>query len=43
MTYPHVLLLDGGKVTGLPWLDGFVNARRPSPESCTLADPCPSP
>ena len=24
-TFPHVLLLDGGKVTGLPWLDGVVN------------------
>ena len=24
-TFPHVLLLDGGKVTRLPWLDGVVN------------------
>lgn len=23
--FPHVLLLDGGKVTRLPWLDGVVN------------------
>jgi hypothetical protein len=24
-TFPHVLLLDGGKVTSLPWLDGVVS------------------
>jgi hypothetical protein len=26
VTLAHVLLLDGGKATVLPWLDGFVNA-----------------
>ena len=25
VTFAHVLLLDGGKATALPWLDGFVN------------------
>jgi hypothetical protein len=30
-TLPHVLLLDGGNVTGLPWLDGIVNGEAAFP------------
>lgn len=31
VTFPHVLLLDGGKVTALPWLDGIVNGEAAFP------------
>lgn len=31
VTFAHVLLLDGGKTTALPWLDGFVNGEAAFP------------
>ncbi len=31
VTFPHVQLLDGGKVTALPWLDGIVNGEAAFP------------
>jgi hypothetical protein len=31
VTFAHVLLLGGGKVTDLPWLDGFVNGEAAFP------------
>ena len=41
--FPHVLLLDGGKVTGLPWLDGFVNGFAAFPGVPYLGGPLPLP
>lgn len=43
VTYPHVLLLDGGKVTGLPWLDGFVNREAAFPGVMYIGGPLPLP
>ena len=42
-TYPHVLLLDGGKVTGLPWLDGLVNGEAAFPGVEYIGGPLPLP
>jgi hypothetical protein len=42
VTFPHVLLLDGSKVTPLPWLDGFVNGEAAFPGVTFLGGGAPS-
>jgi hypothetical protein len=42
-TYPHVLLLDGGKATALPWLDGLTNGEEAFPGVEYNGGPVPFP